>query len=51
MRVCPKSVLEGVSLASLKKAIVTLVPECIMSSHGSLSMYKNFKIVIDCAIR
>jgi len=29
--------------------IVTLVPEIIMISQNSLSMYQNFKVVSDCA--
>lgn len=30
--------------------IVTLILECVMSSHINPSMYQNFKIVSDCAL-
>ena len=30
--------------------IVTLVPECVASSHNSPSMYQNSKIVPDCPL-
>ena len=30
--------------------IVTLVPEYVMISHFSPSLYQNFKIVPDCAL-
>jgi len=31
--------------------IVILFPEYVTSSHNSPSMYRNFKIVPDCALR
>jgi len=31
--------------------IVTLVPEIVMSSQNSPSMYQNFKVVPNCAFR
>jgi hypothetical protein len=33
----------------LNGVIVTLVPEIVMSSQNSHSMYQNFKVVFDCA--
>ena len=33
-----------------KEVIVTLIPECVASSHNSFSLYQNFKIVPDCPL-
>ena len=31
--------------------IVILISECVTISHDSLSMYQNFKIIIDYTLR
>jgi hypothetical protein len=46
---CPWALVKELKVEKKVGVIVTLVPEIVMSSQNSPSMYQNFKVVPDCA--